>query len=58
MPSWAYKSEDEEEQEIKQSKKGKQSAEKHKRRRISDYEESFIYLEREEHQTGESAQIG
>ena len=58
LPSWAYKSEDEEEQEIKQSKKGKQSAEKHKKRRVSDYEESLMYSEGEEHQTGESAHMG
>src|SRR5277367_2798698 len=60
LPDWTYGSDEEERQKKKRKAKGKakESATKPKRRRITDYEESIMYSEGEEHQTGESARIG
>jgi len=59
LPDWAYASSDEEKKQKKGKGKAKESATaKPKRRRITDYEQSIMYSEGEEHQTGESATTG
>jgi hypothetical protein len=55
LPDWVYASEEDEKQK---KGKAKESVRKPKRRRLTDYEDSIMYSEGEEHQTGESARIG
>jgi hypothetical protein len=67
LPDWAYAS-SESSDDVKGKGKAKEEPKrkavkesvrgKPKRRRLTDYEQSVLYEEEEEHRTGESARIG
>ena len=58
LPNWTYSQKQEPKGKGKKKEKEKTKESPPKRRRVTDYEESVIYLEETEHQTGESARIG